>query len=65
MLKEKIVTATWKCDGCGAEVVAEENPFVHVHIKKNPVSECEIDLCTVCSVNIPSQEVADYLAAPL
>jgi len=65
MLKETIVTNTWKCDSCGVEIIAETNPFFSIMIDHQSVPNypsLQVDLCQNCIQSITIQSIVDYVA---
>lgn len=63
MLKEQIITNTWKCDKCGTEVSAIDNPNTHVTLSKVPLENSELDLCYTCLSSLTDIPVVVTFAA--
>lgn len=61
MLKTSIVTNTWQCDNCAAEVVGENNSMYAVTVSKLSKGDAiQIDLCEDCVGLTIIQAITDY-----
>lgn len=66
MLKNSVITNTWKCDSCGTEIISETDPFYKIYISNNSFGLsplCNIDLCSICISQITTQFVIDWIAS--
>jgi hypothetical protein len=66
MLKTQVVTNTWKCDACGAEVSSVLNPFFSLSVKIGSLPQTEpfeVDYCSACIQTLTAQQIIDYVAS--
>ena len=65
MLKTQIITNTWECDSCNAQMTVDIDPFFSLSIffpTRPEYPAKNIDLCQTCIAEITSQTVTDYIA---